>query len=164
MFAEDAILFSEIVNHIYLVAIHPASKSEREELQRMGIARGYSAEILGTERPATIHLASAAFSHLTASRVCSLRSPASPPLTPSSRGAAPANVDSVGSSLARLRRLTITALPRRHVFCSGARGGRFIRVTSTRSPGKVRAVRGADRSEQDIRSFAFQLRCSYPGV
>ena len=36
MFAEDAILFSEIVNHIYLVAIHPARNSEHEELQRMG--------------------------------------------------------------------------------------------------------------------------------
>jgi hypothetical protein len=36
LFAEDAILFSEIVNHIYLVAIHPARNSEHEELQRMG--------------------------------------------------------------------------------------------------------------------------------
>ena len=36
MFAENAILFSEIVNHIFLVAIHPASNSEHEELQRMG--------------------------------------------------------------------------------------------------------------------------------
>ena len=36
LFAEDAILFSEIVNHIFLVAIHPASNSEHEELQRMG--------------------------------------------------------------------------------------------------------------------------------
>ena len=36
MLAEDAILLSEIVNHIFLVAIHPASNSEHEELQRMG--------------------------------------------------------------------------------------------------------------------------------
>ena len=28
--------FWEIVNHIYLVAIHPARNSEHEELQRMG--------------------------------------------------------------------------------------------------------------------------------
>ena len=36
LFAEDAILFPEIVNHTFLVAIHPASNSEHEELQCMG--------------------------------------------------------------------------------------------------------------------------------
>ena len=52
LLAEDAILLSEIVNHIFLVAIHQASNSEHEELQRMGgIARGYSAEMPGTDGP-----------------------------------------------------------------------------------------------------------------
>jgi hypothetical protein len=66
MFAEIApILFSEIVNHIFLVAIHPASNSEHEELQRMG----HRERPLGRDAPqrtaAAIHQASAAFSHLT---------------------------------------------------------------------------------------------------
>ena len=34
--AEDAILLSEIVDRIFLVAIHPASNGEYEELQRIG--------------------------------------------------------------------------------------------------------------------------------
>ena len=36
LLAEDAILLSEIVDQIFLVAIHPASNGEYEELQRMG--------------------------------------------------------------------------------------------------------------------------------
>jgi hypothetical protein len=36
LLAEDAILLSEIVDQIVLVAIHPASKRKYEELQRMG--------------------------------------------------------------------------------------------------------------------------------
>ena len=65
MFAEDAILFSEIVNHIFLVAIHPASNSEYEELQRMGHCERLLGRDAAADRPRTIHLASAAFSHLT---------------------------------------------------------------------------------------------------
>ena len=71
LFAEDAILFSEIVNHIFLVAIHPASNSEHEELQRMG----HRERLLGGDAwhrtAATIHLASAAFSHLTGTKPAS---------------------------------------------------------------------------------------------
>ena len=36
LLAEDAILLSEIVDQIFLVAIHPASNGEHEELQRVG--------------------------------------------------------------------------------------------------------------------------------
>jgi hypothetical protein len=67
LLAEDAILLSEIVDQIYLVTIHPASNSEHEELQHVGHCESYSVETPGAERPATIHLASAAFSHLTGS-------------------------------------------------------------------------------------------------
>src|SRR5262245_7709810 len=36
LLAEDAILLSEIVDQIFLVAMHPASNGEYEELQRIG--------------------------------------------------------------------------------------------------------------------------------
>ena len=36
MFPEDAILLTEIVDPIFLVAIYPASNGEHEELHRMG--------------------------------------------------------------------------------------------------------------------------------
>jgi hypothetical protein len=36
LLAEDAILLSEIVDQIFLAAIHPASNGEHEELQHMG--------------------------------------------------------------------------------------------------------------------------------
>ena len=36
LLAEDAILLSEIVDQIFLVAIHQASNGEYEELQRIG--------------------------------------------------------------------------------------------------------------------------------
>ena len=61
LFAEDAILFSEIGNYIFLVAIHPAATVSTRNCSAWGIAKGYSAEMPGTERPSTIHLASAVF-------------------------------------------------------------------------------------------------------
>ena len=36
LLAEDAILLSEIVDQVFLVAIHPPSNGEHEELQRVG--------------------------------------------------------------------------------------------------------------------------------
>ena len=47
------------------MAIHPASNSEYEELQRMGHCERLLGRDAAADRPRTIHLASAAFSHLT---------------------------------------------------------------------------------------------------
>ena len=35
LLAKDTVLLSEIVDQVFLVAIHPASNGEQEELQRM---------------------------------------------------------------------------------------------------------------------------------
>jgi len=61
LLAEDAILLSEIVDQIVLVAIHPASNGEHEELQRT------------PNRRWTIRLAPAAVSHLRGAIVFALR-------------------------------------------------------------------------------------------
>ena len=39
MLPEDAILLPEIVDEIFLVAIHPASQSQHEEVQSVGHGR-----------------------------------------------------------------------------------------------------------------------------
>ena len=44
MLPEDAILLPEIVDEIFLVAIHPASQSQHEEVQSVGHGGGYMAQ------------------------------------------------------------------------------------------------------------------------
>ena len=65
LFAEDAILLSEIIDQIFLAAIHPASNGEHEELQRTGHCERIFGRMAGTESAAATRLVSAAFSHLT---------------------------------------------------------------------------------------------------
>ena len=44
MLPEDAISLPEIVDAIFLVAIHPASQGQHEEVQSVGMAGGYMAQ------------------------------------------------------------------------------------------------------------------------
>ena len=65
LLAKDAILLSEIVDQIFLLAIHPASDVEHEESQRTGHCERILAQMAATGSAEAIRLASAAFSHLT---------------------------------------------------------------------------------------------------
>ena len=60
MFPENPILRPEILDEIVLVAVHPASEGDDEELQR----RRHGLRLLGRLGPA-LTLTSAAFSHHT---------------------------------------------------------------------------------------------------
>ena len=68
MLPEDAILLPEIVDEIFLVASHPVSQSQHEEVQSVGHGRrlhGLDAAV--TPRCLEDSLASAVFSHHTRS-------------------------------------------------------------------------------------------------
>ena len=66
MLPEDAILLPEIVDEIFLVAIHPASQSQHEEVQSVGHGRRlHGSDAAGHPRCLEDSLASAVFSHHT---------------------------------------------------------------------------------------------------
>ena len=62
---DDPILLPQVIDQIFLVAVHPASQGKHEELQSKGHCLRLLADTASTDLTSAIRLAAAAFSHHT---------------------------------------------------------------------------------------------------